>query len=203
MPSARNDMLVAVRQSSVVPYFFIIDSCSLSFFHLSIKGCSQLACIACCSDLQCEGHKEARDVALWKNQVLQGTTDVQKKLKAKRESAILPGSFRESGFRFMNETIMIWNRQQFMDNSKWREDAIRRADKRKARSLNTRKPIRNSVKRFRDVMEDLYQKSLEEGKNKEDSVAKRTGMQSRHGGGSRERTEDKCGDDGYPRSEDR
>jgi len=50
-----------------------------------------------------------------------------------------------------------------MKNRKWRDDAIRRADKRKARSMTpTRKPIRNSIKRFKRVMEDLYRKSLME-----------------------------------------
>lgn len=58
-----------------------------------------------------------------------------------------------------------------MSNKKWREDAVRRADKRKARRNMTRttKPIGNSVKRFRRVMEDLYRKSVKQ-ENKVDEA---------------------------------
>lgn len=130
-----------------------------------MTACSQAACISCCSDVACEGHKEAREAAQWKEDVLKGTTDVQKRAKAKRATAVLPGSFRESGFSFLNQTITIWNRQEFMSNKKWREDAVRRADKRQARRNMSRtvKPmLRNSIKRFRRVMNGLYQKSLKQ-----------------------------------------
>ena len=148
-----------------------MDACSSSPSLRSYNSaCSQLACITCCSDLQCEGHREARENATWKEQVLKGTTDVQKRAKAKRESSIRPGTFREPGFLYLNQTITIWHRQKFMENRKWREDAVRRAEKRKARAMNTTKPIRNSVKRFRSVVEDLYRKSLREGGNEKKSV---------------------------------
>lgn len=91
---------------------------------------------------------------------------MQLRAKAKRASAILPGAFRESGFKFLNTSIEIWNRSRFMSNPKWREDAIRRADKRKARQTTRTKPIRNSVKRFRVVMENLYKQSLEKKESK-------------------------------------
>ena len=158
VPSANHDLPEAVC-------FIYIPAIQLAYFtHLiSSTACSQSACIACCSDLQCEGHREARENAQWKEAVLKGTTDVQKRAKAKRASAILPGTFREPGFLFMNQTITIWDREQFMANKKWREDAIRRADKRKARNMNhSSKPIRNNVNRFRLVMEDLYRNSLKQ-----------------------------------------
>jgi hypothetical protein len=129
-----------------------------------LTACSQAACISCCTDVACEGHKEAREAAQWKEDVLKGTTDVQQQAKAKRAMAVLPGSFRESGFLFLNQTITIWNRQEFMSNKKWREDAVRRADKRQARRSMSRtvKPIRNSIQRFRRKMNELYQKSLKQ-----------------------------------------
>lgn len=135
-------------------------------------GCSQAACISCCSDLQCEGHKEARENAQWKEDVLKGTTDVQKRAKAKKASAVIPGSFHESGFLFLNQTITIWNRKEFMSNKKWKEDAVRRADKRKARRNMTRtmQPIGNSIKRFRRVMEGLYRKTVKQENKVENAI---------------------------------
>lgn len=98
-----------------------------------------------------------------------GTTDIQIRAKAKRNNAVLPGAFREPGFIFLNQSIEIWNRKKFMANRKWRDDAIRRADKRRARmAKRTAKPIRNSVRRFQRVMNDLYRKSLV---GKEDKLA--------------------------------
>jgi hypothetical protein len=138
--------------------------CSKCNKRLARRACSQAACISCCTDVACEGHKEAREAAQWKEDVLKGTTDVQQQAKAKRAMAVLPGSFRESGFLFLNQTITIWNRQEFMSNKKWREDAVRRADKRQARRSMSRtvKPIRNSIQRFRRKMNELYQKSLKQ-----------------------------------------
>lgn len=93
--------------------------------------------------------------------MLSGTTDINKKAQAKRASTILPGSFREPGFLYLNQTITIWNRNKFMENRKWKEDAIRRSEKRKARDASSKRPVlRNSRKRFRTIMEDFYRKSL-------------------------------------------
>eukprot|EP00544_Gedaniella_sp_CCMP2646_P006751 CAMPEP_0202496368 /NCGR_PEP_ID=MMETSP1361-20130828/19616_1 /ASSEMBLY_ACC=CAM_ASM_000849 /TAXON_ID=210615 /ORGANISM="Staurosira complex sp., Strain CCMP2646" /LENGTH=218 /DNA_ID=CAMNT_0049127681 /DNA_START=100 /DNA_END=756 /DNA_ORIENTATION=+ len=138
--------------------------CSKCNKRLARRACSQAACISCCSDVACEVHTEAREAAQWKEDVLKGTTDVQQQAKAKRAMAVIPGSFRESGFLFLNQTITIWNRQEFMSNKKWREDAVRRADKRQARRSMSRtvKPIRNSIQRFRRKMNELYQKSLKQ-----------------------------------------
>lgn len=94
--------------------------------------------------------------------MLKGTTQVQQGAKAKRASAVLPGTFHEPGLRYMKQSIEIWNRRKFLANPKWRGDAIRRVDKRRALKMMraTTKPIRNSIKRFRRVMDDLYLKSL-------------------------------------------
>lgn len=92
---------------------------------------------------------------------MSGTTDINKKAAVRRASTILPGSFREPGFMYLNQTITIWNRSKFTENRKWKEGAIRRAEKRKARDASSTKPVlRNSRKRFRTVVEDLYRKSL-------------------------------------------
>lgn len=92
---------------------------------------------------------------------MSGTTDINKKAEARRASKIIPGSFREPGFLYLNQTITIWNRNKFMANRKWKEDAIRRSEKRKARDASSMKPVlRNSRKRFWTIMEDLYRKSL-------------------------------------------
>jgi hypothetical protein len=127
-------------------------------------ACIQSACLSCCSDLQCEGHREARENAQWKEAVLNGTTEIHIKAKVKRASAVLPGSFREPGFLYLHQTITLWDRNKFMKNKKWKEDAIRRSEKRRARNVSTSNPVvGNSRKRFRTVMEDLYCKSRDAG----------------------------------------
>jgi hypothetical protein len=136
-----------------------------AFCRLLFLACIHSACLACCSDLQCKGHREARENAQWKEAVLTGTTDIHIKAKSKRASAVLPGSFREPGFLYLNQTITLWDRNKFMKNKKWKEDAIRRSEKRKARNDSSSIPVvGNSRKRFRTVMENLYRKShLDDG----------------------------------------
>jgi hypothetical protein len=68
----------------------------------------------------------------------------------------------------MGDTVIIWNLREYLDNPKWKEDALRKSSKRKARSLEEGdesskfKPLANSRKRFRRIMEELYQNTLQE-----------------------------------------
>jgi hypothetical protein len=131
-------------------------------------GCTQSVCLKCCDDDDCEAHKEQRDQALFREQVLGGTSLIQREAKYKRSKLIAKGRFREPGFCYMGDTVIIWNLREYLDNPKWKEDALRKSSKRKARSLEAGdesskfKPLANSRKRFRRIMEELYQNTLQE-----------------------------------------
>jgi hypothetical protein len=97
-------------------------------------GCGQNACLACCVDMQCEVHKESRDLAKWREMVLAGTTSIQQKAKEKRSKLLRRGRFRESEFVYLGDTVMIWNIRDYRANPKWKDDALRKASRRNARA---------------------------------------------------------------------
>jgi len=152
------------------------------------KGCIQNLCVKCCTDDKCDVHKEQREKAAWKEQVMNGTTDVQKEAQWKR-SRMIPrhprrSLFRETNFKYLGDTVIVWDLRLCMNDPKYRDEILRKAHKRKARdddlntktttttkkkSTNTKQdqqqrkrqlPLRNNRKRFRTVYEDLYQQSL-------------------------------------------
>jgi hypothetical protein len=100
----------------------------------SSLGCGQNACLACCEDMQCEVHKESRDLAKWREMVLAGKTSIQQKAKEKRSKLLRKGRFRESEFVYLGDTIMIWNIHDYTANPKWKDDALRKASRRNARA---------------------------------------------------------------------
>jgi hypothetical protein len=116
----------------------------------------------------------------WKEQVLAGTTDIQKQAREKRQLLLCKKRFREPGFKYVGDTVMIWNIYEYAQNSKWRDDAIRRSNRRKAleqgysvpsssqdmkQLQDSITPVRTSTKRFRRMFEKLYQDSLKEKKS--------------------------------------
>jgi hypothetical protein len=142
------------------------------------EGCTQLACIQCCDDgLGCESHKKQRSLAIWKEQVLSGTTDVQIEAARIRKMKIQSGNgkqrcfFREPGFVYQGDTVVIWDIRAYASNPKWRDDAIRKSTRRKRAELATKigvhengttfpnRRLRNSRKRFSRIMNDLYEKN--------------------------------------------
>ncbi|KAL3930204.1 MAG: hypothetical protein SGBAC_011863 [Bacillariaceae sp.] len=100
----------------------------------------------------------------------------------------LPTLFKETNFQYLGDTVVIWNLKEYLDHPKWKEDALRRSLKRRQReaslamssaSSNTKSsaPMTNGgsgnrsdnglknksrKKRFRAVVEALYQKSLDD-----------------------------------------
>jgi hypothetical protein len=138
----------------------------------AVKGCSQTACTQCCADDACEKHKRLREQAAWKEQVISGKTWVQSEARMKRSKLLKHGRFREPGFVYQGDTVIIWSLRDYISNPKWREDALRKSNRRRARTTDAMeatdltqklsKPRRNRRKRFRRTMESLYKKSLEE-----------------------------------------
>lgn len=54
---------------------------------------------------------------------------------------------------------MIWNIHEYLANDSWKKDALRKSNKRRARfdnGVGTR--LRNSKRRFRRIIQDLYDK---------------------------------------------
>ena len=124
-------------------------------------GCSQLACLSCCTDTDCEGHRETREQAKWRQEVIAGTTMVQKKAAQKRSHSIIDKAFREKNFVYVNQTILLWSLEEYLEHPKWREDAVRRAEKRKTYGSKAKNPeLKNSKKRFRAMLETRYQASI-------------------------------------------
>lgn len=92
-----------------------------------------------------------------------------------RASAVKPGLFHETAFRYHGETLLIWDLRTFMKNPKWRDDAVRKSRRYVETQLyrrgypdkRTRKQFEMDVvhnesrqKKFHRVMEHLYQQSL-------------------------------------------
>eukprot|EP00545_Synedropsis_sp_CCMP1620_P004386 CAMPEP_0119014942 /NCGR_PEP_ID=MMETSP1176-20130426/10472_1 /TAXON_ID=265551 /ORGANISM="Synedropsis recta cf, Strain CCMP1620" /LENGTH=90 /DNA_ID=CAMNT_0006968193 /DNA_START=377 /DNA_END=649 /DNA_ORIENTATION=- len=82
--------------------------------------------------------------------------------KRQRYLALMPHSYREPGFVYSQQTIKIWDVREFMANPKWKEDAIRKSEKRRARLTTAKTPLKISRKRFRTFMDDWYTASIKE-----------------------------------------
>jgi len=141
------------------------NKCGKCQKRLAREGCTQLACLLCCSDVDgCETHKKPRAQALLKEQILAGTTETQKNAAAKRRVRIPETGrfFREPGFVYQGDTVVIWDLRAYVSNPKWREDAQRKAMRRqRARGLEAHHPpLRTSRKRFHRIVEKLYRQSL-------------------------------------------
>lgn len=139
---------------------------------LARKKCSQQACAQCCNDTQCEAHQQFR----LRESIINGTHPVQIRAKKQRSLAVQSNTFREKGFKYMGETVLIWSFDTYMDNPKWKEEAIRKMKKNFIIINNSRtrvnqlkrKQFGTSVpdgegqkKRFSRVMQYLYEKSIE------------------------------------------
>ena len=131
------------------------------------EGCTQTACLNCCDDVEgCETHRKPRAQALMKEQILAGTTEVQRLAAAKRRMRIPDTGrfFREPGFVYQGDTVVIWDLRAYADHPKWRDEAVRKAMRRqKARqhhrlegSAVVQNPLRNSRKRFHRIVQERY-----------------------------------------------
>jgi hypothetical protein len=180
---------------------------------IDFQDCTGGLCIRCCTDENCLVHQEQKARARWKEAVVAGTTEIQTRAKRKRARSIPPGRFREKAFRYMNDTIVLWDlrtvlsppppqaKQQhhpgqqsqqspskpmdrdageqpltsttvpasalaeYQEDLKTREDILRRSRKNNESGESTktgfRRNYRGTKKRFRSVVEALYEKSLD------------------------------------------
>eukprot|EP00536_Pseudo-nitzschia_multiseries_P014545 jgi/Psemu1/262248/estExt_Genewise1Plus.C_7210022 len=126
------------------------------------KDCIGLLCIRCCTDKTCVAHEEQRAKARWKEDVTSGTTEIQQAAKAKRALKLIRGRFRESEFQYINDTVVLWDLRT--NDLKIKEDILRRCRKNSSyfarKPVNARRDYSRTKKRFRRVMEDLYQRSF-------------------------------------------
>ena len=137
------------------------------------KECTQACCLQCCDATNCEKHKRSREQQLLKEQILAGTSEVQCLAQQKRSKLLRPGRFRESGFVYQGDTVVIWNLRDYLSNPKWREDAVRKSNRRKARLTDKMsdkdvekqhlKRLKNSRRRFHRLIERRYHESRQKG----------------------------------------
>lgn len=73
-----------------------------------LLDCTQSVCLKCCDDDGCEVHKEQREQALFREEVFAGTSLLQLQAKDKRSKLVAKGRFREPGFCYMGDTVVIW-----------------------------------------------------------------------------------------------
>lgn len=107
-------------------------TCSKCQKRQSRRGCSQTACFTCCTAQDaCPAHKEVRDKILWKQQVLEGTTTVNRLAQERRQRKLPNKRFRETGFKYSGDTVLIWSLNEFGKNTAWKEEAIRKSERRR------------------------------------------------------------------------
>jgi len=85
------------------------------------KNCTMNACINCCTNYKCPGHRNQR--------ITEGTYWINREAARKRSLTIRKGLFRDPSFRYLGETLLVWNFEEYMRKPKWREDALRRSRK--------------------------------------------------------------------------
>jgi hypothetical protein len=122
------------------------------------ENCTLNCCIKCCDDSTCAVHFKAKGQRSHREQVLAGTTETQLLAADLRRRRVPLGRFKESGFLYTGDTIVLWNLRAYMQNSKWRDDAARKS-RRRGHGDRSRL-LRNSRRRFRQIMEELYRKSM-------------------------------------------
>jgi type II restriction/modification system DNA methylase subunit YeeA len=92
---------------------------------------------------------------------LKGNTVIALLAKRQRDLALLPNIYRESGFIYSEQTVKIWDIREFMANPKWKEEAVRKSEKRRARAAS-KTQLKISRKRFRSFIDNWYRNSLKE-----------------------------------------
>ena len=129
------------------------------------EGCHEAACLACCEDMTCVPHKRPREQALFRAQVLEASTDIQRRAADLRARKIPDKRrfVREPSLAYTGDTIVIWNVREYLANPKWRDDAVRKSLRRQERSESTQAKSRtglgSSRKRFRAFLQQKLDES--------------------------------------------
>mmetsp|Transcript_31634 Transcript_31634/g.63077 ORF Transcript_31634/g.63077 Transcript_31634/m.63077 type:complete len:149 (+) Transcript_31634:481-927(+) len=143
--------------------------------HSVTKDCQQKACMQCCTDTTCEPHRETRGTLKRKEAILNGTDEITLAAAEKRNAKVLSGAFHESNLEYFGDTVTVWDVSEFLDNPKWRDDALRKSrwqeeiqkfensqgnnDGKQSKEGKERKRKCRREK-FASICEDLYQESL-------------------------------------------
>ena len=82
--------------------------------------------------------------------------------------AVTPGAFPgEPAFRYLQESLVVWDCRQYLDNPKWREDAIRRSERNKrAREVFVAAGAAGSGSTKKEEEEDGPKKRKKEGRKR-------------------------------------
>lgn len=177
-------ILIIVVTLLIIHTRFELSICNTNFLtHLYANcyekklDCLQSACIQCCKDPKCEPHREAREALRKNKSILDGTDAITRMATKKRNSKVAKGSFHDDNIQYFGETVVIWNIREFMNVTKWREDAMRRSKRKLDDSTGTiigrrkkqgrndshgtnNKPKQLRRKKFSEVCQLLLQNSL-------------------------------------------
>jgi hypothetical protein len=151
--------------TTTAPSTATVTKCSHCQRRSGSRECTSLLCVTCCSDPFCEKHNKVRAAALFREQVMNNETEIQK-MAARQRLRLLPSKrFYEPGLRYQGDTVIIWHLRRYMDNPKWREDAIRKSQRRHGLRVNDMLLQRTNT--FRDCS---YQKSITDERDGTDNV---------------------------------
>ncbi len=141
---------------------------------LRTQACSMKACFTCCTDPNCEGHREQYE----RLSIVEGTHPLQKLASKQRASAVKIGAFRDDAFHFLGETINVWDFREYMKNPKWRDESIRKSRRfvrdtdhiicnisgsggKRKMDVGHNTIVGTRRKRFKAIMEELHKNSLD------------------------------------------
>jgi hypothetical protein len=104
----------------------------------------------------------------WRNDVMQGKTLEQQLAAQKRRHFLPKNRFKETGFLYTGDTVVIWNIREYYDNVKWRDEAKRRSKRRQQAledgivdAVAAPRRLFCSRKRFRALVEQRYREHLQ------------------------------------------
>lgn len=171
-PSREGEMIAACSEALSPTSTGTGEKCVKCGKRYKKSGCSQQACLKCCSDENCDGHRALRGEKRRQDEIFAGTHNINRLARRQRSLAVKNRAFTEPSFHFLNETLLIWSSKDFLANPKWREDAIRRSVKNKrsreamlgdaarATIQQAKKKNEGRRKKFQRVMEQLYEASV-------------------------------------------
>lgn len=102
-----------------------------------------------------------------KQSILNGTDSITTAANLKRASKVKDnGCFMEGNMHYFDDTVVLWNVIDFMENGKWIDDAVRRCVKNRQRFNNGNGEVVGNKRRRRSGGSDLNGDCKQEKKKK-------------------------------------
>ncbi len=101
-------------------------SCTVCGKRAQRRGCLSMSCLGCCKDPNCEVHSERRANEEKRRLLLEGEDEVTLLAAEYRNYKLERGVFKEDAFLYNGETVTVWSKGDFFQNSKFREHIYRK-----------------------------------------------------------------------------